>query len=138
MPEPISPVTAVKQAVAECVAAMEVAEPLFGTVVSAEPLEIQVEAQAKPLSGKRLVLTRNVTDYEVDVSVSLQSEETAGGGGYAEFASHGHAVKGRKKIKVHNALAAGERVLLLQMTGGRRFLVLDRMGPAADLKGEWI
>lgn len=126
----------VKQAAAEAVRAGKPTELRFGTVVSASPLEIRIDQKA-PLRGPQLILTRNVTDYEMDISVSHITEETGGGGHYEAFSSHTHGYSGRKKIIVHNALVAGDEVVLLQVQGGKKFLVLDRMKPHPAIGGEW-
>lgn len=97
---------------------------IFGTVTSDSPLEITTEQKLK-LSKEFLVLTRNVTDYELEVSIDMNSESASGGSGYAEFASHTHKLKG-KKIKVHNKLKVGDKVILARMQGGQDFVVLDR------------
>jgi len=34
--------------------------------------------------------------------------------------------KGRKKFIIHNNLSVGEKVVLLRMQGGQKFIVLDR------------
>ena len=50
---------------------------LFGEVISVSPLKIQVD-QKSIYTEKMLVLTRNVTDFEVDMSVSHITEKRAG------------------------------------------------------------
>ncbi len=126
----------VKQAAVEAVRAAKPTELRFGTVVSTTPLEIRIDQKA-PLKGPQLILTRNVTDYEVDISVSHITEATSGGGHYEAFSSHTHNYTGRKKIIVHNALVVGDEVVLVQMQGGKKFLVLDRMKPHPAVGGEW-
>lgn len=126
----------VKQAAVEVVRAAKPTELRFGTVVSTTPLEIRIDQKA-PLKGPQLILTRNVTDYEVDISVSHITEATSGGGHYEAFSSHSHRYSGRKKIIVHNALVVGDEVVLVQVQGGKKFLVLDRMKPHLSIGGEW-
>lgn len=114
---------------------------LFGEVTQESPLQITVE-QKKVLNSSFLVLCRNVTDYEVDMTVdhitedadTAQTDKMAGGGGDPSFTSHlhihhhKHPYKGRKTFLVHNALKMGEHVALLQMQGGQTYLVIDRVG----------
>lgn len=127
----------VKQAAMEAVRAGKPAELRFGTVVSVSPLEIRIDQKA-PLREPQLILTRNVTDYEMDISVSHRTEAEGRGGSYYEaFSSHTHGYSGRKKIVVHNALVVGDEVVLLQVQGGKKFLVLDRMKPHPAVGGEW-
>lgn len=112
----------------------------FGTVTSANPLEIQIE-QKLTLTREFLVLTRNVTDYEMETTVSWRTDRDAelntshahglpsGQTDTAGFDStHSHGLTGRKKTFIHNALREGEQVVLLQMQGGQRYIVLDRAG----------
>lgn len=42
--------------------------------------------------------------------------------------THTHGYVGRKTYLVHNALVKGDKVILLRMSGGQRFLVIDRVG----------
>ena len=141
-----NPVEVVKRAAVEAVEAGKPVNILFGTVLSASPLKIQVD-QKSIYTEKMLVLTRNVTDYEVDMTVSHQTvvishghpvTDTYTGGGTAEEINHNHPIKGRKKYKVHNALVVGDKVLLGRIQGGKKFVVLDRIKPIPELKGEWL
>ena len=127
----------VKQAAVEAVEATKPVQYLFGKVISVSPLKIQVSAKSI-YTEKMLILTRNVTDFEVDMTVSHITENRAGGSGDPAFASHNHDYKGRKKFKVHNALIVGDEVVLGRVQGGKRFVVLDRIKPIPELKGEWL
>ena len=74
------------------------------------------------------MLTRNVTDFDTEVTVNWRTENTSGGGGgYDAFSSHSHAISGRKPIRVHNALKVGEKVAMIQMPGGQEYLIIDRV-----------
>lgn len=102
---------------------------LFGTVKSESPLVISVDGNAKmELTKKFLILSRNVTDFEVEMTVDHKTELQSGGSGDAAFASHLHDYKGKKKFLVHNALKSAEKVILIQLAGESRYLVLDRIG----------
>lgn len=124
MPNPISAVGLVKKAAVEAVEASKPVNLLFGTVISTSPLKIQVDQKAI-YTEKMLVLTRNVTDYAVDVSVSFQSE-------------NGNSISGRKRGIVHNALMVGDQVFLVRVQKGKKFVVLDRIRPNPVIKGEWL
>lgn len=50
--------------------------------------------------------------------------------------SHLHNIAGRKRIRVYNGLHKGEKVVLLRMRGGQKYLVLDRITPHI-VGGEW-
>lgn len=114
-----NPVEVVKRAAVEAVEAGKPVNILFGTVLSASPLKIQVD-QKSIYTSKMLILTRNVTDFEVDMTVNHSTEDKGGGSGAAAYEAHKHA-------KVHNALKAGEKVLLIRVQQGKKFVVIDRV-----------
>ena len=129
-------VSLVKEAAVQAVDAGKPVHLLFGQVISASPLKIQVD-QKSIYTEKMLVLARDVTDYEVDIEVKHLTEKRAGGSGAAAYESHDHEYKGRKKIKIYNALIVGDWVVLGRIQGGKRFVVLDRIKPIPKLTGEW-
>lgn len=87
--------------------AVETSHPcdfLFGKVQSVSPLKVVVE-QKMTLTSAQLVLTRNVTNYSVDVSVDGEVHE----------------------ITIHNGLEIGDGVVLMQKKGGQKYLILDKV-----------
>lgn len=100
-------VTAVKRAAVEAVEASKPVRLLTGRVIGASPLEIQTD-QKIVYRGKMLLLTRNVTNYELTVGENGVS----------------------RTLRAENALKVGERVLLARVQQGKRFVVLDRLGEA--------
>lgn len=116
----------IKRASVEAVAASKPTSVVYGKVISTSPLKISVE-QKLTLTSAQLVLTRNVTDYEVSMTVDHVTENTSGGSGDSSFASHNHAYKGKKLFTVHNGLVVGDEVLMIQMQGGQRYIVMDRV-----------
>jgi len=139
-------VDVVKKAAREAVEAAGPVHLVFGTVISADPLKIQVDQKAI-YTEKMLILTRNVTDHYVDVTVSAQSvvishghpvTDTYTGGGMAQDVNHNHPIRGTKKVKINNALVVGDQVLLARVQGGKKYVVLDRIKPNPELKGEWL
>ncbi len=142
-------VNMIKSAATEAVGTSQPAGVFFGKVIQAEPLQILVE-QKMTLGSMQLVLTRNVTDYTIMASIDWETEkfeESSSGDTEGEtkasgepehthkFANassgsspHDHTVKGRKKITLHNSLAAGEEVILFRQQGGQKYIVLDRIG----------
>lgn len=99
---------------------------LFGTVVSTSPLKINIE-QKMTLESSDLVLTSLVSNFNVDMSMEHRTENTSGGSGDASFESHNHEYKGKKQFTVHLGLNKGEKVILLRVQGGQKFIVLDRV-----------
>ncbi|MEK3717675.1 MULTISPECIES: DUF2577 domain-containing protein [unclassified Paenibacillus] len=72
----------------------------YGTVVLAEPLQIQVE-QRLLLTGAALVVVESVMESKA-------------------------VIEGRE-IPLRRGLEAGDRVLLVRMQGGQSYIVLDRL-----------
>lgn len=98
----------------------------FGTVISPSPLKISVE-QKMTLTEKQLVLTTLVQDFSVNMTVDHKTENKSGGSGDSAFSSHNHDYKGTKSFKVHLGLKAGEKVILIRVQGGQKYIVLDRI-----------
>lgn len=115
----------------------------FGQVVSASPLQINVE-QKMILGKAQLILSRNVTDFKTMVTVQWESEkeqqshthkvEGSDGEGDSinitsktQSAKHTHEIVGQKEITIHNALEVGDEVILIRQQEGQKFLVLDRI-----------
>ena len=46
---------------------------------------------------------------------------------------HDHEYKGRKKFLLHNQLVVDEKVILLQLAGGQKYIVIDRIGKGDDV-----
>lgn len=116
----------VKTAALKAVDASQPSDFLFGKVTSTDPLKISVE-QKMTLGSAQLVLTRNVTDYKTEITIDWSTETTSGGSYESSFASHGHALSGKKEVTIHNALQVGDEVILLKKKGGQKYLVLDRV-----------
>lgn len=108
----------------------------IGVVETVNPLSIRLD-QKETLTEEFLILTDLVRDYDVDITVNHTTENKSGGSGDAQFESHNHAYSGRKRITVHNGLAVGESVILIQQSGGQEFLVLSRSQNHANLSGQW-
>lgn len=117
----------IKQIANNSVTANKPATVKFGVVTKESPLEITVD-QKLILTQEFLVLTRNVTDYNVDMTVNHTTEKMQKGGKNPAVASHKHMYKGRKTFLVHNRLLKGENVVLLGVQGGQTYVVLDRVG----------
>ncbi len=139
-------VEAVKRAALEVMEAQKPVQFLFGTVISAKPLRIQID-QKTVYTEKMLVLTRNVTDFALDANIGAVTEaiahthtiqDTYTGGGTAETILHSHPITGKKKLQIKNALVVGDVVLLARMQKGKRFVVLDRIQPHPAIEGEFI
>ena len=124
-----------KSLVAQTVRGMNPSDFILGEVISEAPLVIRVGENE--LDEDFLILSDNVRDFEVDIEVNHITEKRAGGGGYAEYASHDHDYKGRKKIIIYNGLKIGEKVVMIQQSGGQLFFVANGVYNHADVHGQW-
>lgn len=128
---------AIQQAVKQSVEAARPSDYILGTVETVSPLSIRLNSRDL-VTEDFLILTDAVRDYNVDITVSHQTENRAGGSGDPSFASHNHDYKGRKRITVHNGLAVGEIVVMLRQGGGQQYCVLSRVHDHANVKGQWL
>lgn len=95
-----------KQSAKETGDATRPVQVCFGKVTSTTPLKIQID-QKITLGKAQLVLTRNVTDYETEITVN--------------------GWENKQRTTIHNALKAGEEVVLLRQQGGQKYVVLERV-----------
>lgn len=109
----------IKQAAMEAVQAGKPADVRIGTVISEKPLKIRLSQQAE-YDEDFFILSRSMTDYRVSVTVP-QRESTAEDGSTVALK------KEKLDLTIHNALKEGEKVLLVQQSGGQQFVVLDRV-----------
>lgn len=125
----------VKKAAMDAVNAAGPAGLYFGEVISADPLEIRLD-QTLLLKGSQLVLSSLVQDITVNATMDHTTgsyththtiTDTYSGGGSASSDTHSHSYSGTKSFTLHFGLSAGEKVILLRMQGGQRYLVLDRV-----------
>lgn len=123
----------IKTAAVEAVNAGKPMEYTVGTV-EAEAPDLAIRISQKILLTKEfLLLSRNVTDYETEISFNNpdilqkikvwndpQSEQLLSG--KMQFTG-----KMNHEITMYNALKTGEKVVLLRLNGGGKYLVIDRV-----------
>lgn len=102
-----------KEIALEAVDRGSLADFCTGTIVTADPLSIQIENG--PLLAERfLLLSRNVTEHE-ELGQIRTWTDTEG-----DRWSFYRMIRGK-------ALQAGEKVLLAKAAGGQQYIVLDRV-----------
>jgi len=116
----------IKQVAVEAVKASNPVAIIFGKVTQESPLKINIE-QRLTLDAEHLILSSLVQDFSVDVTLDHSTDATSGGTGESSFSSHSHTVAGKKTMVFHFGLKVGETVMLLQIQGGQKFLILDRV-----------
>jgi len=121
----------IKQAAVEAVKASNPCAIMFGKVISTSPLKINVE-QRLTLDESHLILTSNVMDYKTKISfdnpgikniVKNYSMNDIPGTDYK--LSYQQPIQ--NEITVYNGLKMNESVMLLQIQGGQKYIVLDRV-----------
>jgi len=134
----------IKKAIKKQINQLQLCDVMMGVVVNESPLQIEIDQRYilppvpdAALSAQIFVLARDVTDYEIEMTVDHQTEDetththavqdTYTGGGASSPTRHRHDYVGRKVFKVHNALKQGERVLIVRRSGSQKYYVLDRI-----------
>ena len=95
----------IKKAAVDAVNASKPANMLFGTVISTSPLKIKVD-QKLTLGKAQLVLSENLTNRSVSILID----------GVQQTAT------------IRNALKKGDEVIMMQLSGGQKYIVIDRIG----------
>ncbi|UAW07796.1 hypothetical protein PVJ1_00062 [Psychrobacillus phage PVJ1] len=90
---------------------------LFGTVSQEKPLEIEIHQKLK-LTREFLVLTERVTRYEVD----LEHDHTNSAGITTKALTNL-----LKKTPIRTGLKKGDKVVLVRVQGGQKFVVWDKV-----------
>ncbi len=111
----------IQQIAVNAVKAMKPCDYIVGTVVSEKPLKIKV-SQALTLEEEFLHLTRNVTDFETEFTL-----EQIGIYHVVHIDPPTDTWADKQKVTIHNALKTGEKVLMIQKSGGQDFIVIDRV-----------
>ena len=96
----------IKRAALDVIANEQMCDLRYGTVVSTNPLRVQVTNQLT-VPSSLLVVPEHLTNHVVNITVEEQPEVT--------------------KMTVHNALKIGDKVALLRKQGGQSYFILDRI-----------
>jgi sortase (surface protein transpeptidase) len=116
----------IKKAALDAVNEAKPTSIVFGQVTGINPLKISID-QKLILTSEQLILTNNVRDYNVEMTVDHFTESSSGGSGESSFASHNHAYSGKKTFMVHNGLVIGDQVIMIQVQGGQKFIILEKV-----------
>ncbi len=84
----------------------------YGTVTETEPLKIVLK-QKLELTESFLVLSQNVIKHTINYSMRRKDTDE----NWVQY-----------EMIVEKQLKKGERVILIKMTGGQRYVVIDRVG----------
>lgn len=111
----------IQQICQNTVKASALADVVVGTVASANPLQITVNTAMAPLNRSVLYLTEGVIAQTATAKASEGEVTLTGTKGGVPLPAKGDTVT------LNPGLAAGDKVLLLRVQGGQRFVVLSRV-----------
>lgn len=124
-------IDALHQVVQESFSACGPTDMAMGTVVSTSPLEIRTSNSMAPLRSPVLVLTAAVVEKKIPV---LSHTHTAPGGETGGALGSVACIENGKPLPVqggyiilNRGLQAGDRVVLLRVERGQRYIVLSRV-----------
>ncbi len=122
----------------------------FGKVISVSPFKVEVE-QKMTLTEKQLAFSRNVTDYETEISfddpniyqdTEIKNCTIKGNIIYNAMSKNcdisqntaaiklkfANAKKIKHKVTIYNKLKVGDFVALLREQGGQKYFIIDKVG----------
>ncbi|AFL99532.1 Protein of unknown function (DUF2577) [Desulfitobacterium dehalogenans ATCC 51507] len=91
---------------------------LFGEVLTVNPLSVKVD-QRFTLPADFLIVPESLIRYEVDLKHMHQYTDDGSPNNTSEALT--------SKIVIRSGLAAGNKVLMLRVQGGQRYVVLDKV-----------
>ena len=111
----------IKKAAVDAVNSTQPVSILFGTVLSASPLKVQVTPKLI-LGAANLVVPDHLTKKVIELKVD------SGNTGYTleDSMRHRHTIASPLKVELDNSLKTGDSVILLRIQGGNSYLVLDK------------
>lgn len=117
----------IKKIAMDAVRAAKMCDYVTGVVTSEDPLKVKI-TNSFEIGNEFLVVPQSMTDHEIEVTIEKEygwkTKVQSGGSG----TSHNHDIALEKvKIKVHNALKAGDEVLMMRKSGGQEFVVMDKV-----------
>lgn len=123
-------IDALHQVVQESYKALSPADMAMGTVVKTSPLEIRVNSAMAPLRAPVLVLTAAVVEKKLPVLAHSHATEDGATGsaldGIACMENGKPLPAGNGYIILNRGLQAGDKVVLLKVQGGQKYIVLSR------------
>lgn len=103
----------IKLAGAQAVNSQNPVNILFGQVIKADPPEVQID-QRITLTADFLIVPESLTYFEVDITHNHS---------YIE----GETSNALGKVVIRKGLNIGDKVILLRMQGGQKYLILDKV-----------
>ena len=107
----------IKTAAVDAVNASNPVQILIGKVIAIEPLKVQINPKLT-LEDNFLIVPKIFSDYEQTVEFDKEIEQDG------EIIT----VQEEKIVTVKNKLQNGEQIVLLKIQGGKKYLILERLG----------
>ncbi|EHQ92131.1 DUF2577 domain-containing protein [Desulfosporosinus youngiae] len=108
----------IKAAGIDAVGASNPVNVMFGEILTISPLSVKVD-QRFTLPADFLIVPESLTRYEVDLTHSHQYTD--------DGSSRTTATALTTKLIIRPGLKVGDKVLLLRVQGGQKFVILDKV-----------
>ncbi len=105
----------------------QITDITIGTVINVDDLKIKIDDKLF-LTKNDVILSRNLTNYEVEMIVEHKTENKSGGSSESAFASHNHDYTGTKVFKVLKELKVDDKIILIKKSGGNIYYALEKVG----------
>lgn len=106
--------TAIKKAGVQAMGAENPVNVIFGEIMKANPLEVLID-QRFTLDADFLIIPETLTRYEVD----LKHAHSSGSGSTGESLT--------QKVVIRPGLQDGDKVILLRVQRGQKYVILDKV-----------
>lgn len=122
----------IKQTALDAIEATNPVTMTYGKVITTSPLQINVE-QKMTLGEAQLILTDTVREQKIVLNIDLDTDSFTHSHTITEpelitdEVTHKHSASTKKEILIRKGLSVGDKVLLVRMQGGQKFIVIDRM-----------
>ncbi len=129
-----------QQMMQESMKSAQLADLQIGTVTAVNPLEITISTSMAPLRASVLYLTSSVVEKKIPIlehihTITVHDSYTGGGSADCDPALFGIVCYENGTalptsggyIIINRALAVGDKVLLLRVQNGQKFIVLSRV-----------
>ena len=113
----------IKKIAMDAVRAAKMCDYVTGVVTSEDPLKVKITISFE-IGEEFFMVPQSMTDHEVEVTIKKEygwkTKNRSGGTG-------DDIVLENVKIMIHNALKAGDEVLMMRKSGGQEFVVIDKV-----------
>ncbi len=116
----------IKKAAIDAVRASNPVALAVGSVVSVSPLKISLSQQLT-LTEQFLIIPQSLTDYKTKIEFT---EKTKGANIELNEVNYNGSITlnaTTHEVTIYNGLKAGDKVILLKMQGGQKYLVIDKV-----------